>query len=119
PASNAVTDARSLARMYAAVGSGDLVKPELNDLFSIAEPLAVAAGVPHPMAVGYHLVRSPARPDVPGQAFGHGGAGGTLGFADPQLALGFGYVKNRMLDGAIMAEVVAETYRCLAAAPAR
>ena len=29
-------------------------------------------------------------------AFGHGGAGGSLGFADPKLDIGFGYVMNQM-----------------------
>ena len=29
-------------------------------------------------------------------SFGHPGAGGSLGFANPELGVGFGYVMNRM-----------------------
>ena len=28
--------------------------------------------------------------------FGHGGAGGSIGFADPKADIGFGYVMNKM-----------------------
>ena len=28
--------------------------------------------------------------------FGHGGAGGSIGFADPKPGVGFGYVMNKM-----------------------
>jgi CubicO group peptidase (beta-lactamase class C family) len=30
-------------------------------------------------------------------SFGHAGAGGSVGFADPENGLGFGYVMNRMM----------------------
>ena len=31
--------------------------------------------------------------------FGHGGAGGSLGLADPEAGFGFGYVMNLMHTG--------------------
>lgn len=35
------------------------------------------------------------------QAFGHPGAGGSLGFADPENRIGFGYVMNQMEAGVL------------------
>jgi CubicO group peptidase (beta-lactamase class C family) len=37
--------------------------------------------------------------DLPDTAFGHPGAGGSLGFADPASGLAFGYVMNQMQLG--------------------
>ena len=35
------------------------------------------------------------------RSFGHTGAGGAVGFADPENGLGFGYVMNQMEAGVL------------------
>ena len=48
-------------------------------------------------------------------AFGHVGAGGSIGFADPSLGLAVGYTMNRMGPGILLNErgqsLVDATYR--------
>lgn len=105
PSSNPITDARSLARMYSAIALAEMVPADLNELFSTPEPLS-AGGVGEPMCVGFHSAAG-------GRGFGHAGVGGIYAFADPGLGLGFGYVKNRMLDGAHTARLVKAVYECL------
>ncbi len=36
------------------------------------------------------------------QAFGHNGAGGSSGWADPEHRIGFGYVMGQMWNGGLM-----------------
>jgi len=51
---------------------------------------------PSRFGLGFQLTQ-PERPIGPGRAtFGHFGAGGSLGFADPESGVAFGYVMNQM-----------------------
>ncbi|MBU2550228.1 MAG: beta-lactamase family protein, partial [Proteobacteria bacterium] len=51
------------------------------------------------------------------RAFGHAGAGGSLGFADPDCGLAFGYTMNKMGPGIFLNErgqsLADAAYRCL------
>ena len=55
------------------------------------------------------------------RSFGHYGAGGSVGFADPDAEVGFGYVMNKMylgLTGDPRTETLIDaTYAALDAAP--
>ena len=46
-------------------------------------------------------------------AFGHAGAGGSLGFADPEQCIGFGYVMNQMHSGILPDERCTALVRAL------
>jgi len=46
-------------------------------------------------------------------AFGHPGAGGSLGFADPENGIGFGYVMNQMESGVLPKERATNLVRTL------
>ena len=55
--------------------------------------------MPVQMGLGFWLTQPALREFAMGPnegAFGHPGAGGGLGFADPAARVGFGYVTNRM-----------------------
>jgi CubicO group peptidase (beta-lactamase class C family) len=50
------------------------------------------------IALGFVLTSADATMGLNPGAFGHSGAGGSLGFADPDAKLGFGYAMNRMIQ---------------------
>ena len=96
-----VASARGLARMYAtAISSVDSMEPLLTS--------ETAAAFGQIQSVGYDLVLGEHKAfavgfsataelyPVLGQgAFGHSGAGGQLGFADPRSGLAYGYNRRR------------------------
>ena len=101
PAANGVATARALARMYGAIANGGRID---GTQFLSSETTAALVGRPSlrpdhamfmPMAfhLGYHGL--PLGGVLPG--FGHVGLGGSLGWADPESGLAFGYVHNRLL----------------------
>lgn len=106
PAMGAITDARALATMYAAllgpVGGVCLVdrstlsrvtQPRTDDVPSLVE--SGTAGPDIRFGLGYQLA-SPSMPGFGPGSFGHTGAGGRLGIADPEHEVGFGYVCSLM-----------------------
>ncbi len=106
PGANGHSDARSLARVYGALAcDGDLDGAHVLDRAGIARCRSeqslgddLVLGLSTRFGLGYMLSqpRSGARFGPNPGAFGHPGAGGSVGFADPEARVGFGYVMNRM-----------------------
>jgi CubicO group peptidase (beta-lactamase class C family) len=101
PAANGITDARSLARMYAAcVGPVDGVRL-LSDRQVAAAATLQTQGLDQCLqaetrfGLGF-MVDGPFVGMLSPRSFGHPGAGGSLGFGDPDAGVGFGYVMNQM-----------------------
>ncbi|MDZ7726754.1 MAG: serine hydrolase domain-containing protein [Dehalococcoidia bacterium] len=108
PSGNGHFTARALAKMYSALatdGSVDgvqLVKPEtlpyMNRL--VTDDVDVVLGMPTRKSIGYFLggaqqgIHGPMGPRE--SVFGHPGAGGSVGFADPEARLSVGVALNKM-----------------------
>lgn len=104
PAAGGVTNARGLARMYAAlVGEVDGVRlldePTLNAAIEpqVEGPDSVLV-FPIPFALGF-MRHSDMSPFIGHRSFGHYGAGGSVGMADPDRRIAVGYVMNKMHFG--------------------
>ena len=129
-----ITNARGLAGMYAPLANGgELGDVKLVDRDTLARMGQVSSATHEdatlllPMRFALGFVKSidnrrRARGDrdsaiLSAAAFGHGGAGGSLGFADPEAGLSFGYTMNRMGLGVLLNErgqsLVDAVYRCL------
>jgi CubicO group peptidase (beta-lactamase class C family) len=104
PAANGHTTARSLARLYGALSRGGevdgyrVLTPESIVRCHSEQSRGMDAVLPIVTRFGLGFMMS-----LPGaelgpnpRAFGHPGAGGSLGYADPDAKVGFGYVMNRM-----------------------
>jgi len=108
PAANGVTNARSLARMYAGLtgtveGGPDqpILTPEQVAAASTTQtsgPDQVLMQLETTFGLGFFTASPMIRYGAP-SSFGHTGAGGSMGFTDPVNGVGFGYVMNRMMQG--------------------
>ncbi len=108
PAANGICDARSLSRLYAAV-IGDVAADERFPAGKRVLDPATVASASTTQTSGNDLVlffettfglgfmtSSPFSPYGGRMSFGHAGAGGSVGFADPEHGVGFGYVMSKM-----------------------
>jgi CubicO group peptidase (beta-lactamase class C family) len=120
-AANGITNARGLAGMYAplAIGGGKLVDARtlarMGEV-SMATHDDATLRIPTRFAPGFMKSMDNRRRSIAAKlwgedcdsvilgsaAFGHVGAGGSLGFADPAAGLSFGYTMNRMGPGLLM-----------------
>jgi CubicO group peptidase (beta-lactamase class C family) len=119
PAAGGVTNGRGLATMYAALANGGaLGGTRLLPADYAAQVGAVRSALPIDrtlqvstrFGLGFHgsidnQILGPGQSSITGMtAFGHGGFGGSIGFADPAARLSVGYTMNRMGPGAGMNE---------------
>ena len=99
PSTNAHGTACGVARVYAAlIGRTAIVDPAALKEAAAEQVYGqdLVLHRPSRFGLGFQLTQ-PERPIGPGRAtFGHFGAGGSLGFADPETGIAFGYVMNQM-----------------------
>ena len=123
PAANGITTAASLARMYAAsIGEVDGVRLFGDDTLASARAEQSRGAdaclvVNTRFGLGF-MLNDDEIPLLGDGSFGHAGAGGSLGFADPESGVAFGYVMNQMGAGLLiderparLIEVLRETLR--------
>jgi CubicO group peptidase (beta-lactamase class C family) len=133
-AANGITNARGLAGVYAPLANGGT----LNGVRLVGEDTLARMGrvamathedatlvIPTRFALGY--MKSMDNRRLPGTdsasclisdaAFGHVGAGGSFGFADPECKMSFGYTMNQMGLGLLLNDrgqsLVDEAYKAL------
>jgi CubicO group peptidase (beta-lactamase class C family) len=110
PAANGHGTASALARIYGVLArGGELNGVRILEAESIdrareeqaSGPDATLGGMPMRYGLGF-MLRTDFMPLSPSpNAFGHPGAGGSIGLADPDARVGFGYVMNRMQMGLV------------------
>jgi CubicO group peptidase (beta-lactamase class C family) len=116
PAANGHATARGLARLYGTLvtGKGPLA-PETVRRCSV--PAAVGRDLVLGVDTCFSLGFMKGMPYATASAFGHPGAGGSLGYCDPDAEIGFGYVMNRaeptLYVGRRATRLLAALYDCL------
>jgi CubicO group peptidase (beta-lactamase class C family) len=100
PAAGVVTTAKGLAAFYRSLIAGDILRPE-----TLTDALRPRVNGPDRVLIletsfGLGYMRpSLTFPASFATAFGHSGAGGSIGLADPGHGLAFAYVMNNMAPG--------------------
>ena len=109
PGAQGIMNARSQARFYAMLANGGeldgvrLLSEDRVRWFNVPRPPSdydMVSGVPHNGTIGgFHFARSPGMGPMGNspRAFGHNGAGGSIGWADPEHRLAVAIHHNRML----------------------
>ncbi|HYD49044.1 MAG TPA: serine hydrolase domain-containing protein [Terriglobales bacterium] len=104
PSTNGHGTARGVARLYAALAAGGAIDGvQLLSRAMLAEAVTEhSAGIdrvtqrPARFGLGFQLTQPERRLGPNAAAFGHFGAGGALGFCDPEAGVAFAYVMNQM-----------------------
>ena len=121
PAANGITNARGLAGMYAPLACGGSLRGiTLVDTDALSRMASVFSAssedvlylMPIRYSLGFHkAVDNRKQPPekrrsliLSEDAFGHVGAGGYLGFADPRAKVSFGYTMNKMGPSGLLNE---------------
>jgi CubicO group peptidase (beta-lactamase class C family) len=110
PASSGIMTARAIARHYAAllpdgVDGVELLPPHRVHLATELQVAPDATGADFRRYLGYALAEYPGAGP---RAFGHGGYGGSTGFADPARGLAVGLTRNLFNDSDLVGLVLAE-----------
>jgi CubicO group peptidase (beta-lactamase class C family) len=124
-----LASARGLADLYRPVALGGAPLVDADGVARMAEVSSAGArdatlGLATRFSLGFMKAMDNRRSDgdrdsmiLSSSAFGHAGAGGSLGFADPACRTSFGYVMNRLGPGVLLNErgqgLVDATYRAL------
>jgi CubicO group peptidase (beta-lactamase class C family) len=114
PAANGITNATSLSRLYAGlIGTVEggpskpiLTRAQVDEARTIrtfgADQVFLSVGFPLEQHIGQGFwISSPFALFGGEGSFGHTGAGGSYGFADPENSLAVGYVMNQMATGMV------------------
>lgn len=93
--------ARGVARLYAAMIDGRLLSAEALARATMEQWRGeeVLTGKQSRMAMGFRLPDQNTMVGPAPRAFGHGGRGGAIGFADPDAGLAFAYAPSRAYPG--------------------
>jgi CubicO group peptidase (beta-lactamase class C family) len=114
PAGNGIANARSLSRLYAgltgrveggppaAILTADQIELARTPLTFGQDEVFASVGLPLEQKIGLGFWRSSPVTLFGGTgSFGHAGAGGSYGFADPEHGLAVGYAMNKMFEGLV------------------